>query len=226
MKTTKLFWYVILMSLIYSLSSCSNNGTYVAPSLHEISAEFTSYVIFDSASSWVYQNDFNQILDTVTITKVLKDRRFHIEKPGVPGYYYNAIEMLMTSHETGMVKGEISAGSKYDANTVMTENYRLYFNNDRYFSIFIPKYPLGETQLLGINEGNYTNIMVHDTLFVNELKYTEVYETSVKDYHDGNDTVFMKFYIAKYFGLVKWTKDSSTLHDAWSLKSSSLLQTK
>jgi hypothetical protein len=226
MKTALSAIQGIGFTLLLIATSCVKNDVYQAPIIHEISDEFKAYTVFDSASFWVYRNDQNTSLDTVTIVKVLTDKRFHVDYTGAPGFYYNAIELLYQSSRIGFTKAELTAGSKFDANTIMSENYRLYFENGRFLSIFTPKFPLGSTQLLGINEGNYTNLIVHDTLFLNENQYFGVYETSVKDYHDGNDTVFMKFYIAQHYGLIKMTKHSTTIDESWSLVGSSLTQSK
>jgi hypothetical protein len=224
MKTPRLVLKIASIALLFVAVACANKDDYQIPPIYDISDEFKSYTVFDSASFWVYKNDSNTTIDTVKIIKVLTDKRFHIDNSGATGFYYNAIELMYNESTIGFMKAELTAGSKYDANTTMTENYRLYLDNGRYFSIFTPKFPIGSTQILGINEGNYTNVKIHDTFFVNEIEFSSVYETSVKDYHDGNDTVFMKFYIAKYGGLVKWTKSSTTIKESWSLKSSSLLQ--
>jgi len=226
MKTIKSVIPFIGTLLTLITLSCNNSDKFQPPIIHEISDEFKSYASFDSASFWVYQNDQNLLLDTVKIVKIITDKRFHVDQTSKPGFYYNAIEMFFNSSAIGFSKAELTAGSKYDETTTMSENYRLYFENGRFLSIFTPKYPFGNTQLLGINEGNYTNIMMHDTLFVNEKKYFDVYETSVKDYHDGNDTVFMKFYIAKNYGLVRMSKSSTSITESWSLFNSSLSQTK
>lgn len=208
------------------ISSCLKNDGYQKPVTHEISDEFKSYAVFDSASFWVYKHDQSQIKDTVSIIKVLTDKRYHVDQTGAPGYYYNAIEMIYKSTANSFTKGEISAGSLYDENTTMSENYRLYYESGRFFSVFTPKYPIGQTQLLGINEGNYTNFAFHNSFYVNEVQYDSVFETTIHDYHDGNDTVFMHYFVARHFGIIRMTKKSSTIDESWSLISSSLSQSK
>lgn len=226
MKTPRLVLKIVSIVLLLIAASCANHDDYQVPAIYDISDEFKSYTVFDSASFWVYKNDSNTTFDTVKIVKVLTDKRFHIDNSGAAGFYYNAIELIYEESTIGFLKAELTAGSKYDANTTMTENFRLYLNNGRYFSIFTPKFPMGSTQILGINEGNYTNVKIHDAFFINEIEFNSVYETSVKDYHDGNDTVFMKFFIARNYGLIKWSKSSTTINESWSLRSSSLSQTK
>lgn len=198
----------------------------------KVSDEFKAYTIFDSASYWVYKKETSSVnnIDTVRITNVFKDRRFHIDQTEPNGFFYEAVEMYYKSSMTGITKGEITAGSPV-GNSTMNENYRLYFNSGRYFSIFIPKYPFSEVQLLGINEGNYTNVEKLSEFYINNYKYTDVYHTSIKDYKDVSatdpDTVYMDFYIAKNHGLIKYSiiKPNTGINDVWSLQSFDLSQT-
>lgn len=225
MKSNVPFPFLVIMIILIISYSCLKNPDYKPPVIHEISDEFKTFAVFDSSSYWVYQNEQNQELDTVKIIKLIHGKRFHVDQTGAPGYYYNAIEMIYHSSAGHFSKGEITAGSLYDENTTMSENYRLYYKSGRYFSVFTPKFPIGQTQLLGINEGNYKNVALHSHYLVNEMAFDSVYETAVHDYHDGNDTVFMHFFIAKHYGIVKMTKKSTGMDETWSLLSSSLSQT-
>lgn len=226
MKTKILFSLTATIIGSILITSCLKNDGYQKPVIHEISDEFKSYTVFDSASFWVYKHDQSQVKDTVSIIKVLTDKRYHVDQTGAQGYYYNAIEMIYKSSAHNFTKGEISAGSLYDENTTMSENYRLYYESGRFFSVFTPKYPIGQTQLLGINEGNYTNFAFHNNFYVNEIQYDSVWETTIHDFHDGNDTVFMHYFIARHFGVIRMTKKSSTIDESWSLINSSLTQSK
>jgi hypothetical protein len=191
--------------------------------LKEITPEFKDYVAFDSSSYWIYKKEnTSNVFDTVRIYQVWKDRRFHIDVT-TTGYYYDAIEMFYNSSLTGFTKGEIAATAPYQ-NSTMNELYRLYFNSGRYFSILMPKYPFGETQLLGVNEGNYTNVELLANKQINGRVYTEVYHTNIVDYKEAPDTTYMDYYLAKNFGLVKYTivQPGKNINESWVLQDSNL----
>ncbi len=223
MKTNYLFpLSALFIGLL--MVSCFKNDGYQPPVIHEVSKEFREYTIFDSASYWVYQHDQNLTLDTVKIKSILNEKRLYADQSGKPAYYYYATELNLESKDIDFAKAEISAGETFDTVNMDSEIYRLYFGSGRYFSIFLPKHPMGQTQLLGINEGNYMNLAFHDKFYLFEKEYDSVYETTVHDYHDGNDTVFMHFFIARHYGLVKMTRKSNAIDESWSLFNSSLSQ--
>lgn len=223
--TLRIFILFIFGSILFS---CGTKGTINPINNRTISAEFKSYVAFDSTSYWVYRKENATVanIDTVRISRVIKDRRFYTDQTPNPGYYYDAIEMIYSS-KLLFSKSEISAGAPL-GNATMTENYRLYFKDGRYFSIFIPKFPFGQIQRLGINEGNYTNVEKKSEFWVGGTKYNDVYFTTVKDYKNGPDTVYMEFYIAKNYGLIKYVKyhPSQSINDIWNLTASVLRQSK
>jgi hypothetical protein len=214
---------ILVLILVILIGSSTVQCTKEKPEpypVREISAEFKDYIAFDSSSYWIYkkENVISEILDTVKIYQVFRDRRFHSDAT-TSGYYYDALEMFYKSSLTGITKGEIAIGTPY-GNSTMNDLYRLYFNNGRYFSILIPKYPFGETQLLGVNEGNYTNVALLNNFLINGKVYSEVYHTNVVDYKNAPDTAFMDFYIAKNHGLVKYTilQPGQNINDSWVLK--------
>lgn len=192
-------------------------------SVKEISPEFKDYVAFDSSSYWVYKKEnASGVFDTVKIYQVWNDRRFHSDIT-TTGYYYDAIEMFYKSSLTGLTKGEIAVGAPYQ-NSTMNELYRVYFNNGRYYRILIPKYPFGETQLLGVNEGNFTNVALLNNFMINGRVYSEVYHTHIVDYKEAPDTTFMNYYVAKNYGLVKYSKvqPGKNIDETWVLQDSNL----
>lgn len=211
---------LLLIVLIGSFSVQCTKEKSEPYSVREISPEFKAYVAFDSSSFWIYkrENVASEILDTVKIYQVFRDRRFHSDVT-TSGYYYDAIEMFYHSSLTGLTKGEIAVSTPY-GNSKINDLYRIYFNNNRYFSILMPKYPFGETQLLGVNEGNFTNVALLNSLMINGRVYSEVYHTHIVDYKNAPDTAFLDFYIAKNHGLVKYTilQPGQNVNDSWVLK--------
>lgn len=217
MKTVqKLFMLAISVSLLAACSTV-NDDKYVAPIISEVSPAFKAYTVFDPGTYWVYKNQANNTKDSIVINDVTMQRRFHSVQPNSPGFYYNAYELDYSSGATGLSRGEVTGGYAEASTDTLPENYRIYLRNGRYFSILTPKYPIGQEQFLGINEGNYTNLAFHRDFELNGRSYVDVYETLVKDYHDGNDTVYMRFFLAKDVGIIHYIKASSTENFDWIL---------
>ncbi|MBS4062343.1 MAG: hypothetical protein KG029_18250 [Bacteroidetes bacterium] len=212
---------LIILNISFSVQCTKETGE---PFLvKEISPAFKDYVAFDSSSYWVYKKEnASGVFDTVKIYQVWNDRRFHSDIT-TTGYYYDAIEMFYKSSLTGLTKGEIAVGAPYQ-NSTMNELYRVYFNNGRYYRILIPKYPFGETQLLGVNEGNFTNVALLNSLMINGRVYSDVYHTHIVDYKEAPDTTFMNYYVAKNYGLVKYSKlqPGKNIDETWVLQDSKL----
>jgi hypothetical protein len=209
------------------VQSCTDEEIITEYKYHEISDEFQAYTAFDSGSYWVYQKTTATInnFDTVKVTKVNLDRRFHSDNT-TQGFFYDAIELTLNSSYLGLEKAETSAGSPYN-NSIMNENYRVFFNNRSYYSIFIPKYPIDSVQLLGEAEGNYTNLAFHTQLEIRGKSYSEVFHTQVIDNAGQADEAVMEFFFAKEFGLVKYTKkqliNDIQINDEWVLINSILI---
>lgn len=224
MKLKRFLAAFSFLIVIYAGSACMRE--IIDPyQVKQISEAFRVYSAFDSLSYWVYVKQGANInnIDTVRVVRVIKDRRFHIDDTYPKGYFYDAIEMQLTSQLTGMIKYELSVGAPHNGST-NNENLRLYFINGRYYRILIPKYPNDELQLLGPEEGNYKNIGMIGSMTINNKIYTDIYHTRVVDYKDAPDTTIWNFYLAKNYGLIKYTRVQSTkqVNDIWELHNSDL----
>ena len=217
MKKIKLLLVIAIFTGLFSACTTIKDDNYVDPIISEVSPAFKAYTVFGPNSYWIYKNQLNDATDSVIVTEVFTQRRFHSVQPNSPGFYYNAYELVFSSGATALTRGEITGGYASTTTDTLPENYRIYFNNGRYFSILTPKYPMGQEQLLGINEGNYTNVAFHRNFELDGKSYFDVYETIVKDYHDGNDTVYMRFFLAKDAGIIRYIKESSEENVDWVL---------
>ena len=132
-----------------------------------ISEEFAAFTAFDSASFWVYQRVLPSALtDTVKIYQINHEQRFYQDNH-TSGYYYQAFDQLINYKDIEFTKAEISVTMPADSE-VMNGLYRIYFTSGRYYSVFVPHYPLGEIQHLGENEGDYTNVSFFENLTIGE----------------------------------------------------------
>lgn len=225
MKQIKFYIYVVLVCLILVGSACIRQE--LDPyRVEQISDEFRAYSAFDSLSYWVYRKEGAAVnnVDTVAVAYVLKDRRFHIDDTDPDGYLYDAIEMYTASKLTGIIKYDITVGTPHNGST-SNENLRIYFSNGRYYRVLIPKYPNGEIQFLGPEEGNYMNIEKIASMNIFNKTYTEIYHTRIVDYKDAPDTTIWNFYLAKNYGLVRFTRVQQTkqINDIWELYESNLI---
>ncbi|MDY0078716.1 MAG: hypothetical protein RBR87_15715 [Bacteroidales bacterium] len=216
MKKFQLFLIILFCGGVFESCTTLKDKAYVEPKIGEVSNAFKAYTVFGSGSYWIYKNQLNGIEDSVIVREVTTQRRFHTVQ-GRPGFFYKAYEMLYSSGPMALTIGEVTGGYADTSKDTLPENFRIYFDNGRYFSILTPKYPLGEEQYLGINEGNYTNTAFHRNFELQGKSYSDVYITRVKDYHDGNDTVYMHFFLAKDAGIIRYIKQSNTENSDWIL---------
>lgn len=218
MKTKNLILlYVILFAIVYLSSCLKQDDVYQVSPINPISEEFKQYAAFDTNSYWVYQNEITKAVDTVRVFSVLTETRFHTDVNEPEGFRYEALDIKFQSGETGIIRTEIVAGHKPSTDEDMNESLRMYFANERYFRILMPQYPIGQTQLLGINEGNYTNLARMDSYSMNGKTYSAVFHTQVKDYQNGNDTVVMEFFLANGYGLIKYSLHGADTVAEWTL---------
>ncbi len=221
-----LFLVLVMLGMVFQFA-CTDSNLQSEYDFHEISADFKSYTAFDSSSFWVYEKTTSSVdnIDTVFVTKVTYDRRFHIDVT-TTGYFYDAIELSLKSSFIGLTKAETSAGEPYQ-NSQMNENYRVYFLDGTYYSIFTPKFPLDSVQLLGEAEGNYTNLGFYPEISISGTTYQEVYHTQVIKNEGLAEEFVMEFYFARNFGLVKYIKkqpyNGVQIVDEWVLKDSRLI---
>lgn len=200
------------------------------PEVYEIDQEFRQYTAFDSLSFWIYlkttTGDPTSNRDTVRVLRTFKDKRFHSDVLNPKGFYYQAIESVLSSRFTGLTKYELTVGKVYGNNSA-SDNFRLFFNNGRYYRALITNLNFGEEQLLGINEGNYTTVEKIPSLTIQGRNYTDVYHTKVIDYQNAPDTAFFDFWIAKNYGIVRYQlrrpRSTPQVIDNWELVQSSLI---
>lgn len=217
MKKIQLIFVLILSISLFTSCTGIKNDNYVSPVISDVSPTFKAYTVFGPDSYWIYKNQLNNVKDSISVRDVNTQKRFHIVQPNSPGFYYKAYEVFYSSGSFTLSRGEVTGGIASTSADTLPENYRIYFDNGRYFSILTPKYPLGQEQRLGINEGNYTNVAFYEDFELNGKSYSDVYETTVKDYHDGNDTVYMRFFLAKDAGIIRYIRESSTENFDWIL---------
>lgn len=220
---------IVLISLASIFHSCKVDD--LKPStVFEIDTVFRKYTAFDSLSYWVYLKTTtdNPLAnrDTVRVLRTYKDKRFHVDNISPEGFYYQAIESVLSSRFTGLTKYELTVGKVYGINSA-SDNFRLYFNNGRYYRALITNTAFGKEILLGINEGNYTTVAKIPSLSIQGKQYTDVFHTKVVDYLNAQDTAFFDFWIAKNYGLVRYQlrKPYSTpqVFDNWELIFSHLI---
>lgn len=218
MKTKNLALLSAAMCAAILMASClKQDDVYQVTPINPISDEFKQYSAFDTNSYWVYQNEFSNAIDTARVFSVITDVRHHTDINNPEGFRYEALEIKFRSGETGIVRTEITAGQKPSTDESMNESLRLYFVNGRYFRILMPQYEIGQTQLLGINEGNYTNLAHMDSYSLNGKTFSSVFHTQVKDYQSGSDTVVMEFFLARGYGLIKYSIHSADTETEWTL---------
>lgn len=221
MKLFKIFLFLVPLA---AFTYCTKTSDFNPTTIEGISQKFKSYTVFDSSSYWVYRNEKNSQIDTVSVLGYYTERRYNDPVGNTPGFYYESYFYFFESSETGIVSGEVTGGYAENDTIEMNESYRIYFNDDRYFTIFTPKYPIDSIIRLGINEGNYMNIAYYPTLAVGNGNYTEVYESSIVDYKNAPDTMYMRYFMAKDYGLIRYTKKSNEVDEDWILIGSNLTQ--
>lgn len=208
-KLKRILFSALLATFL--LHACSKGDITSEFGYHEINTEFKAYAAFDSASYWVYHRYIYDtiFIDTVQVNKVKFDRRFH-STSNETGFFYDAIEMnLAPSGGTAFSKLEITAGSAYE-NSQLDENLRLYTIDGKYYTILMPHIIPDSIVHLGGIEGDYSNTAFHSSVFVNEVSYTDVYETRVTSYPNTDSATTREFMIAKNFGLIKYKIKNST----------------
>ncbi|MDP3462577.1 MAG: hypothetical protein Q8S18_07295 [Bacteroidales bacterium] len=220
---TKKLIQIWLFILIFSTVSCNTKDEFIPLVFNDISEEFKKYTVFDTASRWIYQNDLTLEKDTLSIIWNSSETRYHLLPDGTDEYNYRAINQYFNINGTGIQRTEITAGSQNSTTQTLYENCRLYLSNNRYYTILAPRYPVNEIQLLGFQEGNYMNLPMIEQLTLNGIIYNNVFHTSVKDYQPAPDTLFLEFWFAREFGLVKMSTRNAQGNITWSLLESDVL---
>jgi hypothetical protein len=94
---------------------------------------------------------------------------------------------------------------------------------------FEPQYKLRQPQLLGGQEGIYTNMEIMPYYYAGQKKYNNVYHSrdkfpKVVNGNQTTDSVTMNFYIAEHYGIIKWTTAYKGDTTSYSLVNSNLMQ--
>ncbi len=199
-------------------TSCTKNSVRELP-YYTISQTMKSYCQFNEGSFWIYQNDSTLTADSV---KVLASVNYSGLDSDQLDYRYDVIEMSFIQDQSLMVKGEISAGDYYPQTDEVNDTYRIYFPNGRYLTILSPRYPIGHEHIYGENEGLYTNLGKIASMEINGKTYVDVYHTQVIDVTENNN--HYEFFVAKNYGLIKWTKKTTVTTESHSVTTSLLIQ--
>lgn len=217
--STKLVILTLLVSLI-ALSGCgklSQNSTIY----YKISQTMKDYCYFDKGSFWIYQNDSTGVTDSVIVTDINSYIAFHPLDASGNAYSYNVIEATYNNNPyiklTGLYAGEPGVNGK-------SGMYRIFYTKDTFALALAPGFKIGEPQLLGGQEGVYTNIDSAVSLSINGLNFNNVYHTREKVSLQNGDTTQTDFYFAPHYGLVKWIISHQGKTLSYSLKSSQLIQ--
>jgi len=203
---------VLLMVFAVGCSTSTTIPTY------KISDLFKSYCLFQPGSYWIYTNDSVPSSDRISIGEIEESTRFD---PTTNDYRYEAIQMSINDNPLNISMFELTAGNTPVESGKMNSLMRMYMNDGSYFLVFSPQYPIGEEIPLGETIGRYTNVEILDSLTIMDHTFTEVYHTRV--IMDATGTAY-QYYIAKNYGLVRFSATSDTHTYSYSVKSSSLAQ--
>ncbi|PLX02260.1 MAG: hypothetical protein C0595_11410 [Marinilabiliales bacterium] len=196
-KTTLSLSIPIIIVITLFANSCTKKVTPVPT--YNFTDEFKSYCLFQPGSSWDYYK--SDLEDTVTVNvDELIDYVWYNNVDEI--YYYEAYNMVFSSNSLGYKVLEITAGSTKDAINPMNSLMRIFFDNGDYRLVFDAKYPLGEEQIVGQQEGVYENVEILPSMKLHGNSYSDVYHTRVTDFYNQGFGDF-DFYIAKNHGLIK-----------------------
>jgi len=161
--------------------------------------EFKSYCLFQPGSSWDYYSSALNDTVTLNLSELTEDVWYNNfgEK-----YNYEAFDMFFNTNDLGFYVIEITAGSTLNAVNPMNSLMRIFFDSGDYRLVFDARYPLGEEQIVGQQEGVYENVEILSSMDLHGNAYSDVYHTRVTDYYNQGFGDF-DFYIAKNYGLIK-----------------------
>lgn len=191
-RTPLLFVVIILFT-----NSCGTKST--AKPHYKMTDEFKLYCMFQPESSWQYYNSL--LNDTTTIIlNTLKKDIWH-NNVG-ESYSYEAVNMFFIANSLGISTIQLTAGSTVNSTNPMNSLMRIFYDNGDYRLVFDAKYPLGEEQIIGENEGIYENVEVISNMELHGHTYSNVYHTRITDFYNQGFGDY-DFYIAKYYGIIK-----------------------
>jgi hypothetical protein len=218
---------IILLSVFVLFIDACNGGKDNTP-YYKISDGFKQYCFFREQSRWIYQNDSTGTTYGLEVSDINSYIGFHSPDQIAGAYSFDIIDMVLdsTAQPTGpnISKGSITAGNPTTGSGDMNDEYWLYFKNGNFLLAFAPGFPMGVEQRLGNGPGYYTNIELLKNFELNGKDYSDVYHSQVRKTENTPDTVTYQFYIAKHYGIIKWTRRVKDEMASYSLKNSDLKQ--
>ena len=219
---------LVLLALGFLFSGCNNLFKGSNP-YYKVTPEFKNFCYFNVGSEWTYQNDSTGVPFTLTVKSINTYIGFQVQNPSTPSYSFDVIEMLLDNNSMSMTKESIFATTILSDTTRMNDIYRIFYSDSTFVLAFAPQYLLRKTQIIGGQEGLYTNMEIMPYYLVQEKKYDNVYHSQDKfpKFINGvetNDSVTMNFYIAEHYGIIKWTALYKGKTSSYSLINSNLKQ--
>jgi len=166
---------------------------------YKISDEFKAYCLFQPGSTWDYYTSDSNDTASLQLEGITEDVWYN---NAGELYFYEAINMYFDTTNLNTTYWQITAGSTKNSSSTMNSIMRIFNADGSFRLVFDASYPLGEEQLVGENEGAYTNIEIIPTMELRGNTYSEVYHSKVTDYYNQGFGDF-DFYIAKNHGIIK-----------------------
>lgn len=189
----------------------------------DFSQSAKDYLYFLPNSYWVYQND--STLNAYSVKLFSTHEEIRQSGASATQYTYNAYWMYYSNNDAGLQKGELFATNFTIADDIPNTKERIYFNDNHYKIAFAPMYPFGQRILLGGEEGTFINKEFLPSMSIGTKEYDSVYHSISEDYTaEPPDTVFYHFFIAKHYGLIKYSIIHKNSAVSFSLLESNLIQ--
>lgn len=224
---------VTILVSVFAFNGCnglfkgSNSNPY-----YKVTQQFKNFCYFDKGSQWTYRDDSTGNTYNITINDISTYIAFQSENPTTPAFSFDVLQMKMDTNGLNIAKENIYATRILTDTTYMNDLLRVFYaqGTDTTFVLaFAPQYTLREPQLLGGQEGIYTNLEIMPYFYANQVKYDNVYHSRDKfpKFVNGNqttDSVTMDFWIAEHYGIVKWTSVYKGDTSSYTLVGSNLKQ--
>lgn len=235
MKKNAIGWLGGFILLVVGLSFGGCNSLFKGNNpYYKISAEFKNFCYFDAGSQWTYQNDSTGTQYNVTVKSINSYVGFQASNATNQPFNFDVIEMRLDTNAFDMIKENIYATNPISIpdTTKLNDLFRLFYAHgiDTTFVLaFAPQYKLQQPELLGGQEGIYTNMEILPYYLIGQTRYNNVYHSrdvfpEMVNGVASNDSVTMNFYIAEHYGIIKWTSLYKGKTTSYSLVSSDLIQ--
>lgn len=235
MKKNSVRWLtaVVMIAMAFFYSGCSKlfKGSNSNP-YYKVSQQFKNFCYFNTGSQWTYRDDSTDQTYNVTVGDINSYIAFQSKNPSTPAFSFDVIQMKMEQNGMNITKENIYATRLLTDTTYMNDLLRVFYSDgtDTTFVLaFAPQYKLRQPQLLGGQEGIYTNMEIMPYYYAGKKKYDNVYHSRDKfpklvNGKQTNDSVTMNFYIAEHYGIIKWTIADNGGTKSYSLIDSNLKQ--